>query len=103
MGDMKKPDMKAIVAERMPEPLDNAVKCAKYMDLRKLFNQQLTPEKLFALLPTALPITNRVAVGGVPLVGIAQYPLEKWRSNGEAYIKQVAWLQMALLIGEHGD
>ena len=103
VGVSKKVEMKAMAAERMPEPMDNAMKCARYLDMRKLFNRSLTPQELFQLLPTALPITNLVAVNGVPLVGVAQYPLEQWRSMGAAFITQEDWLKIGMLIARHGD
>ena len=85
----------AIMAERMPSTLDNAIKghhAKFYMSIGKL-----SPETLFEKIPIGFPMTHQVK--GFP--GIALYPVEEFERHGELMITEVGWCKMAMKVAEN--
>ena len=78
---------------------------ARYLSLRQLLNEALTPAQCYRMIPTQYPMTCVLeGPDGKANKGVAQYPLGIWRQQNEPCITVVSLLELGLVIaGMGGD
>ena len=89
-------EWEAYLSERIPSPLDAAMKRANYEKLREAFKKvTLNEDEIYSLLPMALPKTHRYKMpDGTTLRGVARYPIEQWRKEGRPYMTKLMWVAL---------
>ena len=104
----------AMMAERLPKLLDDAVKSARHISLDKLCNN-MDPDQIYRLLPMSFPVSpdNEVYVQppgdwnnppgpAKKVCGVVQYPVRDWRACGAHYISGASWCKLMMVLGS-GD
>ena len=87
----------AMMAERLPTVLDDAIKKARHISLDRLCNS-MDPNKVYQMLPMSFPVSpegqvyvsDEVGWGEAPIhkrvFGVMQYPVDKWKQIGAPFI-----------------
>ena len=95
-------DFVAMVADRLPELVDNAVKKARWTTLRKFMQKSKNVHDLFKLIPVTLPMTHRlIGPGNVETTGISQFPIQKWEELRKPKMTTSMWYKLVLTVAPH--
>ena len=61
---------------------------------------KLTAGELYKLMPTRLPQTHHLEVGGFKHIGIARYPIDKWAEEGMPAMDIKGWYRLCAKIAK---
>ena len=85
----------AMMAQRLPQLLDDAIKRPRHISLDDLCNN-MDPYQIYQMLPTSFPVSPESTAyaeeecgwGEIPMkvCGVVQYKVAFWRAQGAPYI-----------------
>ena len=103
----------AMMAERLPQNLDDAVKRTRHISLDTLCNN-MDPDKIYRMMPMSFPVSpdNEVMVtppgdwnqaAGPPkkVCGVVQYPVKQWKECGAHYLSGTSWCKLMMVLGSN--
>ena len=85
-----------ILAERLPENLDDEIK--KVMYHWHVAEQRLTPEDIMNAIPKTLPMINKTNTSGV-----SRFPIADWMKLGEPTLTKGGWVALCRLIASKDE
>ena len=101
----------AMMAERLPRLLDDAIKKSRHISLDKLCNN-MDPDQIYKMLPMSFPVSpdNEVYMnafgdwyqpsgGAKKVCGVVQYPVKRWRECGAPYLSGTSWCKLMMVLG----
>ena len=89
----------AILAERLPEELDDEIKKVQYEWHRAC--GRTTAEQIAEAIPCCLPKSNLCTHSRVP--GIARFNFKQWKTDGCPTLLKAGWIALCKLIATNAD
>ena len=89
----------AVLAERLPEALDDAIKKVHF-DWHKACGRT-TAEQISKAMPCCLPKANLCQQTKVP--GIAKFNFQQWKDEGRPTLLKAGWIALCRMIASNAD
>mgnify|MGYP003330236313 CR=1 FL=1 len=101
----------AMMAQRLPQLLDEAIKRSRHLSLDDLCNN-MDPNQVYQMLPMSFPVDPESTVyvaeecgwGEAPIqkkiCGVVKYKIHEWRARGAPYITVNSWFKLMIVLGQ---
>ena len=90
----------AFMSERLPQPLDDAIKSDQYCTYFFKAAEQMSPEEMFDYIPMRFPMAHLLTHGGRKMKGIAKYPIADWLRSGSPVMTESGWAAFIIAVSK---